>query len=51
MTSWNGTAIITPTEQGCREHHIWTDASGSFGCGAVAPSQGEWLQWKWSSCP
>jgi len=51
MTSWNGTAIITPTEQGRHEHHIWTDASGSFGGGAVAPSQGEWLQWKWSSCP
>ena len=50
MTSWNGTAIITPTEQGRREHHIWTDASGSFGCGAIAPSQQEWLQWRWSNC-
>jgi len=50
MSSWNGTAIITPTEKGCREYHIWTDASGSFGCGAVAPSQEEWLQWKWSNC-
>ena len=50
MSSWNGMAIITPTEQGRREHHIWTDASGSFGCGAVAPSQEEWLQWRWSNC-
>ena len=50
MSSWNGMAIITPTEQGCREYHIWTDASGSFGCGAVAPSQEEWIQWRWSNC-
>jgi len=50
MSSWNGTAIITPTEQGRREHHIWTDASGSFGCGAVAISQEEWLQSKWPNC-
>ena len=50
MSSWNGTTIITPTEQGHREHHIWTDASGSFGCGAVAPLQEEWLQWRWSNC-
>ena len=50
MSSWNGTAIITPTEQGHREHHIWIDVSGSFGCGAVAPSQEEWLQWRWSNC-
>jgi len=50
MRSWNGTAIITPTEQGQQVHHIWTDASGSFGCGAVAPAQREWLQWQWSHC-
>ena len=49
MSSWNGTAIITPIEQGHCEHHIWTDESGSFSCGAVAPSQ-EWLQWRWSNC-
>ena len=46
MRSWNGTAIITPTEQGRQVLHIWTDASGSFGCGAVAPAQREWLQWQ-----
>jgi len=45
--SWNGTAIITPTEQGRRVLQIWNDASGSFGCGAVAPEQREWLQWRW----
>jgi len=50
MKSWNGTAIITPTKQGRRVLHFWTDASGSFGCGAVAPEQREWLQWRWSPC-
>ena len=33
--------------QGQPSHHIWTDASGHFGCGAVYPASQGWLQLPW----
>ena len=33
------------TERGA--FNIWTDASGSFGCGAWNPATGEWLHLGW----
>lgn len=27
--------------------HVWTDASGSYGCGALVPHSGDWLQLQW----
>ena len=45
MEQWNGVSII---------HHplvspvgIWTDASGSFGCGALCPALSRWFQLPW----
>ena len=29
-------------------YHVWTDASGSYGCGAWLPATGEWLQLGWA---
>ena len=29
-------------------YHVWTDASGSFRCGAWLPATGEWLQLGWA---
>ena len=29
--------------------HIWTDASGSYGCGAWDPASGEWIQLQWNA--
>ena len=28
-------------------NHVWTDASGNFGCGAFVPSSQEWCQLQW----
>ena len=27
--------------------HVWTDASGNYGCGAVVQQTGDWLQHRW----
>ena len=32
---------------GQASHHVWTDASGHFGCGAWWPVTGSWLQLQW----
>ena len=42
MTEWNGVSIIPQP----RSHSaiIWTDASGSFGCGAICPTSYRWIQ-------
>ena len=29
-------------------HNIWTDASGTVGCGAWNPTTGEWIQLEWT---
>ena len=47
ISSWNGCRMI-PFDQ-ARAIHVWTDASGSFGCGAVVPVSGKWLQLAWPS--
>lgn len=33
VEAWNGVSMITPPTQ--QQTHIWTDASGSFGCGGL----------------
>lgn len=45
LSSWNGCRMI-PVDQS-RATHIWTDASGSFGCGAIAMESKRWLQLAW----
>ena len=45
MAEWNGVSMIphlwTPSLE------FWTDASGSFGCGAVCPALSRWIQLQW----
>ena len=46
---WNGESILTPVRESCPDAHLWSDASGSWGCGAVW--QGHWLQVAWDLLP
>ena len=48
LSSWNGCRMI-PADQ-TRAIHIWTDASGLFGCGALNPTSYRWIQLAWPSC-
>ena len=44
-TGWNGVSLMKPAvEEGV---HVWTDASGAFGCGAFVPASQGWFQFKW----
>ena len=43
--SWNGVSLLKPTAEECV--HVWTDASGAFGCGAFVPASQDWFQFKW----
>ena len=43
LQAWNGIAFFPAMEVSV---HIYSDASGSFGCGAFNP-QSEWLQLQW----
>lgn len=45
LALWNGCSMI-PVDQG-QATHIWTDASGSFGCGALNPMTKKWIQLAW----
>ena len=46
---WNGVTMMQRGSQcsGQASHHVWTDASGHFGCGAWWPATGSWLQLQW----
>ena len=48
LEGWNGVAMMPSQGPGQPAHHVWTDASGSFGCGAVYPPAQWWLQLRWS---
>ena len=48
LSSWNGCHMI-PADQ-TRAIHIWTDASGLFGCGALDPTCHRWIQLAWPPC-
>ena len=46
ITNWNGRSILRSPATGISpDRHIQTDASGSWGCGAVM--EGQWFQWPW----
>ena len=48
LASWNGLSLLRSTSLHSNpHHHIQTDASGSWGCGAYF--QGQWFQFKWDS--
>ena len=48
ISTWNGTSVITCNPRPA-PNHVWTDASGSFGCGAIYPAMQRWLQLRWPS--
>ena len=45
LEEWNGVAIFRPQGQLGPHHEFYSDASGSFGCGAIWGDR--WLQLKW----
>ena len=45
MEEWNEASLLQEFGQRQVSHECWTDASGSFGCGAVWGV--EWLQVEW----
>lgn len=48
LDSWNGVRMMSEHSQLQAKVHIWTDASGNFGCGAWDPAVGEWIQLSWA---
>ena len=51
LDSWNGVAMMQSYSRNQPAHQVWTDASGHFGCGAVCPTSGAWLQLPWPQSP
>ena len=51
LDTWNGVTMMQTLAPGRRAHHVWTDASGHFGCGAVYPDSRSWLQLPWPHNP
>ena len=47
MEDWNGMSLIREPTGAHQSAHIWTDASGLFGCGAVDPAERAWFQFPW----
>ena len=47
IADWNGVSLMKPNAGAESSVHVWTDASGHFGCGAFVPTSHEWLQLQW----
>ena len=47
LFSWNRTSILRPLKTSDPDIEVWSDASGSWGCGALWRSR--WLQVQWGS--
>ena len=45
MQSWNGLSLLSCTPTMSQDLTIYTDACGSWGCGACLGRK--WLQWQW----
>eukprot|EP00731_Ephydatia_muelleri_P015118 Em0008g838a len=45
-TGWNGISMLWDGQKEHPDHQAWSDASGSWGCGAYWGSR--WLQFPWS---
>ena len=50
LDTWNGVAVMQTLSQQM-VYHVWTYASGHFGCGAVHPTSLFWLQLPWPQPP
>lgn len=47
LEAWNGVTILRTHQAELPSFHIWSDASGCVGCGAVEPASHRWFQFKW----
>ncbi len=47
LDPWNGVSMLRDHIQQRETADMWTDASGSIGCGAWIPASCEWLQLRW----
>ena len=45
LKTWNGVSLLQEFGLSQAAHHVWTDASGGFGCGALWRTK--WLQFQW----
>ena len=45
LTDWNGVSLLYRETRAAPDHHVFTDASGHYGCGAVWNEQ--WLVYAW----
>jgi len=45
VTSWNGVSFLHCSQEATFNYHLWTNASGKWGCGAKFVDQ--WLQFRW----
>ena len=48
LDSWNGVSMLRGQRLATPDHEVFTDAFGSYGCGAVWASR--WLQLEWPPC-
>ena len=48
METWNGVLLFWKARSSTPDTRMWTDASGSWGCGGVAGNK--WLIFKWPEC-
>ena len=47
LGTWNGVAMLPGHGTGQPAHHVWTDASGGFGCEAVYSASQQWVPLQW----
>ena len=49
VTQWNGVSLLRPLRSAAPDVEVWSDASGSWGCGAMWQSM--WFQVAWGTMP
>ena len=49
IVSWNGVSLLHSFQARSPDVHVWSDASGSWGCGAFW--QDHWFQLEWGALP
>lgn len=47
LETWNGISMMRQQHEGPSSVHVWTDASGHFGCGAFCSGTQAWFQLQW----
>ena len=45
LDTWNGVSLLRPSRLASPDHEFYTDASGSYGCGAIWGCR--WIQLEW----